>query len=154
MRCREPPLQPQRISVTELNVQECRENPRTCQVSEEMWSRLLKVLLLIKGLMLLFFIKCALQAVCFRFLFLLILFQLPQRSSISKRSFRMKSFWRSSPTCWSRTCVRLPAYASDSVSLQMTPFSGEFLHTDNRLIYRSHFHCGSMVENVKGSVML
>lgn len=55
MRYREPPLQPQKISVTELNVQECRENPRTCQVSEELWSRslsasLLKVLLLIKGL--------------------------------------------------------------------------------------------------------
>ncbi len=33
MWCREPPLQPQKILVTELNVQECLENPRTCQVS-------------------------------------------------------------------------------------------------------------------------
>ncbi len=33
--CREPPLQPQKILVTELNVQECQENPRTCQVSAE-----------------------------------------------------------------------------------------------------------------------
>lgn len=125
--CREPPLQPQKILVTELNVQECRENPRTCQVSAEcglshsIVVTLLQILLLIKVLL----IQCALQAIWFRFLLLLTLFQLPLRSSISKRSFRMKSFWRYSPTCWSRICARLPVYASDSVSLQMTPFSGE-----------------------------
>lgn len=48
-----------------------------------------------------------------------------QQSSICRRSFQTRWCWRSSRTCWSRTCAVQHVCASASVSWPMTPSSGE-----------------------------
>lgn len=153
VRCREPPLQPQKISVTELNVQECRENPKTCQVSEELSSWLLKVLLLITGLMLLFLsVLCkqfALDSFPVDFLSAAPAEQYLQEKLPDEVVLKIFSYLLEQDLCQAAcVCKRFSELANDPI------LWWEFLHTDNRLIYRSHFHCRSMVENVKGCVML
>lgn len=51
--------------------------------------------------------------------------QLLQQNSICRRSFQMRWCWRSSRTCWSRTCAVQLVCASALVSWPTTPSSGE-----------------------------
>ncbi len=50
--------------------------------------------------------------------------QSPQRSSTCRWSFRTRWFWKSSPICWSRTCVERPVCVNALVNWPMTPSSG------------------------------
>lgn len=50
--------------------------------------------------------------------------QSPQRSSTCRWSFQTRWFWKSSPICWSRTCVERPVCVNALVNWPMTPSSG------------------------------